>query len=121
MMRASLEHTPLAALSRPVAGTIGITLIVTLPGSPKAVKENLTALLEGGVLLHAIDLIGGGNGKDVHSHLGLPDRCSTAELVQGHHHHDHSHPHPHAPSHQHHAPAPKSHDPSLGGRKWSRR
>jgi len=32
-------------MSRPVAGTRGRTLIITLPGSPKAVKENLEALL----------------------------------------------------------------------------
>lgn len=38
------EYTPLAVLSRPVAGLRGKTLIVTLPGSPKAVKENLETL-----------------------------------------------------------------------------
>ncbi|QRW01631.1 molybdopterin-binding domain protein [Ceratobasidium sp. AG-Ba] len=39
IMAESLKHTPLAALSRPVAGTIRNTLVVTLPGSPKAVKR----------------------------------------------------------------------------------
>ncbi len=43
LSQAGLSHTPLAALSRPVAGVRGKTLIVTLPGSPKAVKENIEA------------------------------------------------------------------------------
>ncbi|KAG5179608.1 MoeA N-terminal region-domain-containing protein [Tribonema minus] len=43
--QAGLKHTPLAVLSRPVAGTRGNTLVVTLPGSVKAVNENMTALV----------------------------------------------------------------------------
>lgn len=46
LMRAEgVKKTPFAALSRGVCGTIGRTLIVNLPGSPKAVEESLTALL----------------------------------------------------------------------------
>ncbi|RXW17242.1 hypothetical protein EST38_g8610 [Candolleomyces aberdarensis] len=56
LISASLKHTPLAALSRPVAGTVGNTLITTLPGSVKAVKENLDALFTAGVIEHAVDL-----------------------------------------------------------------
>ncbi|KAK0190455.1 hypothetical protein F5146DRAFT_1137290 [Armillaria mellea] len=48
LLSVSLKHTPLAALSRPVAGTIKNTLVVTLPGSTKAVTENVQALLQGG-------------------------------------------------------------------------
>ncbi|KAJ7639494.1 MoaB/Mog domain-containing protein [Roridomyces roridus] len=97
MMSSSLKHTPLAALSRPVAGTVKNTLVVTLPGSVKAVKENLEALLAGGVVNHAIELIRGGTGKQVHAELA------------GHHHHHHHHHHDHA------APQPRtlSHDPSA--------
>ena len=69
IISSSLAHTPLAALSRPIAGTIDDTLVITLPGSPKAVVENLDALLQGGVIQHAIELIRGGTGAQVHAAL----------------------------------------------------
>lgn len=69
LLSASLKATPLAALSRPVAGTIKNTLITTLPGSVKAVTENINALLQAGVVNHAIELIRGGKGQGVHASL----------------------------------------------------
>lgn len=39
-----LEHTPMAHLSRGIAGVREATLIVNLPGSPKAVRQGLEAL-----------------------------------------------------------------------------
>jgi molybdenum cofactor synthesis domain-containing protein len=45
MRAASLQITPHAMLSRAVAGIRGRTLIVNLPGSPKAVRENLEVIL----------------------------------------------------------------------------
>lgn len=51
------KKTKKAILSRAVAGIKGKTLIINLPGSPKAVKESLEAILE--VLPHAIDKLKG--------------------------------------------------------------
>ncbi|MEO8285709.1 MAG: MogA/MoaB family molybdenum cofactor biosynthesis protein [Chloroflexota bacterium] len=61
VMRAvSLQKTPMAALSRAVAGVRGRTLIINLPGSPKGVKECLEAILP--VLPHAIEQLRSGAG-----------------------------------------------------------
>ena len=45
LLRESLRVEPLAALSRAAAGLRGETLIVNLPGRPKAVRENLAVLM----------------------------------------------------------------------------
>lgn len=62
MRMASLQVTPHAMLSRAVAGIRGTTLIVNLPGSPKAVRENLETLLP--ALPHALELLRGEKGAD---------------------------------------------------------
>ena len=55
-MRAkTLQFTPMAMLSRSVAGIRGNTLIITLPGSPKGVRECLEVVNP--VLGHALELL----------------------------------------------------------------
>jgi molybdenum cofactor synthesis domain-containing protein len=55
-MRAqTLQFTPMAMLSRSVAGIRGHTLIITLPGSPRGVRECLDVVKP--VLPHALELL----------------------------------------------------------------
>jgi molybdopterin adenylyltransferase len=58
MRTMSVQKTPYGMLSRQVVGVRGGTLIINLPGSPKAVAECLDVIQP--VLPHAVDLIRGG-------------------------------------------------------------
>ena len=67
MRWASLQITPRGCLSRGAAGIRGKTLIVNVPGSEKAAKENLGAVLE--ALLHGMDmLVSEGSTDHAHHH-----------------------------------------------------
>ena len=53
----SLKVTPMAMISRGVAGVASGTLIINLPGSPKAVRESFVVIKP--VLAHSVDLLAG--------------------------------------------------------------
>ena len=57
MRTAGMQKKPAAMLSRGLAGVRGKTLIINLPGSPKAVEDSFHVLQP--VLMHAIQLIRG--------------------------------------------------------------
>ena len=61
MRAASLQVTPAGMLSRGVAGVRRRTLIINLPGNPKAVRENLAAIAP--ALQHAVDTLRGEVGE----------------------------------------------------------
>ena len=54
---AGLSETPMAVLARSLAGSIGATLVVVLPGSPRAVASGLRTLAP--TLPHALRLLAG--------------------------------------------------------------
>ena len=58
MRAASMKITPRGMLSRAAAGICGRSLIVNLPGSPKAARENLEAVLD--ALDHGLIMLRGG-------------------------------------------------------------
>jgi molybdopterin adenylyltransferase len=53
----SLKVTPMAMIARGVAGVASGTLIINLPGSPKAVRESFAVIKP--VLAHSVDLLAG--------------------------------------------------------------
>ncbi|BAE60479.1 hypothetical protein BDV35DRAFT_376544 [Aspergillus flavus] len=131
MIAASLQVTPFAMMSRPVAGVRNKTLIITLPGSPKGAKENLDAVFK--LLPHACTQAAGANSRAIHAG-GVKKLEAEAGLSSGgkvehkrdhhhqHHHQLHSHSHSHGHGHGHVAPKahtspserPQSNDPNAG-------
>ena len=59
MLAAGLEKTPMAALSRARAGSVGGTLVLNVPGSPKGAVESLEAVID--LIPHALQLLSGDN------------------------------------------------------------
>ena len=64
MRMETLKQTPMAMISRGVCGTRSGTLIINLPGSPKAVRESFAVIAP--VLKHAIALLAGSPGGGLH-------------------------------------------------------
>ena len=66
LRHASLAITPFAMLSRATAGLVGRTLVVNLPGNPKAVREEWSVLAP--VLAHAVQTARGPVPDESHQH-----------------------------------------------------
>lgn len=69
MMQASMQYVSTAILSRARAGIIAETILINLPGSPKAVQQNLTPILP--ALQHAMDKL-----------CGDPSDCAGVFAIQ---------------------------------------
>src|SRR5215469_15076168 len=100
MLAASFDITPYAAMARPVAGVRCESVIIAVPGSPKAAKENLRAIIK--LLPHACDLACGGNSRTMHAERSVAENTKevmddkdrvqasaqpTAGHTDPHHHH----------------------------------
>ena len=104
MLFESLRVTPYAMLTRAAAGIRGKTLIVNLPGNPKAIQENLDAIIE--VLPHAVQIV---RGEDTHAEGGGGHK-EHADHDEGHGGHRE-----HRAEHDDHAEAAHGHEQHGGG------
>lgn len=105
MLSGSLKITPFAIMSRPVAGVKNKSLIITLPGSPKAAKENLDSIIA--TLSHALVQIENKDARALHKKMNrtLNDEKPDSNMDdKSHHnsHHNHHHGHAHHNDHKHH-------------------
>lgn len=100
MINKSLTKTPFGIASRPAAGIRKKSLIITLPGSPTAARENIEAIVD--VLPHILQQIGVDSARSLHGDSTFQTVTKEADLVNKkhsvhhhHHHHDHYHNHSH--------------------------
>lgn len=95
-------------MSRPVAGVRKKTLIITLPGSPKAAQENLLAIIK--QLPHACLQAAGADSRVLHAQgmRKLEEDAGLAAPKKSSHHHDDDHHHGHTNTHCGHV-LPKAH------------
>ncbi len=70
---ASLQYTPNAMLSRAIAGVIGNALVVNLPGSPAAVRQQVAVMAP--VLAHAVALLHGQTSHDDDQRSSSEPKC----------------------------------------------
>ena len=76
MRAAGRAVTPMADLSRGVVGVIGRSLVVNVPGSPKAAVESLAAIEP--TLGHALETLAGPYDHDARSRSSLAERTDAA-------------------------------------------
>jgi molybdenum cofactor synthesis domain-containing protein len=76
MRAASMKITDRAMLSRMAAGIRGGSLIINLPGSPKALRENLEAILP--ALTHGLEMLTGGQADCAATGRGQTDCAATS-------------------------------------------
>ena len=106
-----------AVMSRPVAGVVNGTIVITLPGSPKGAKENLEAIVK--LLPHACLQAAGMNSRTLHAGgvKKLEQDAGVASATgQAKHSHAHHHAHGHTIPRAHTQPQdrPRSNDPVAG-------
>lgn len=102
MLSHSFGITPYAICSRPVAGVLNETLIVTIPGSPKGATENLDAIID--KLKHILNQLRVDSARELHKPSDHPSsevKHSGHSHEHSHEHSAHSHDHSHEHSHQH--------------------
>jgi molybdopterin adenylyltransferase len=90
---AGRAKTPMADLSRGVVGVKGQSLIVNVPGSPRAALENLEALAP--TLRHALETLAGpfDHGAAGAGHAERPDLPDPDPHLEDQDHHGHGHDH----------------------------
>ena len=107
MLSKSFAITPYAMMARPVAGVRHKSIIITIPGSPKAARENLQSIIS--LMPHACDLAAGASSRGLHveratansGNLPLGDQARQSEIAKIdvdspgkiNHHQSHSHTH----------------------------
>jgi molybdenum cofactor synthesis domain-containing protein len=83
MRAAGTRRTPMAALSRGVAGIVGRSLVVNVPGSPRGATESLEAVLP--VLSHALETLAG---RTRHPEGRAPEPSSANQAAGAGHAHE---------------------------------
>ncbi|ODV86070.1 hypothetical protein CANARDRAFT_7431 [[Candida] arabinofermentans NRRL YB-2248] len=96
MLTESFKITPFAMMARPVAGVRNKSLIITLPGSPKGSKENLSSIIK--TLPHALVQLENTDARAIHKKMNrtLKDALPNTEIKESNSDQDQSHIHDHS-------------------------